>query len=244
MSNWILWLGSQLRKSLSTPNTTPKKESEEISEEELKLGGEFLLAEFENLRVFIQRSEDFISRSADVLTALVTALGAGLALLSQTSHGSREFLYVSVFAIGTVLSISLIAFHQSIKRDVQATNYIRAMNRIRAYFAHRLPHIRPYLIMPITHNYPRYGSRSRGREVIIALNSLMLSTLIVMIDLLLGKVVILDAHTFILGSVSFVIITSLQIIYSKVLFFRAEKKSRKYQTKDEELLGSYVNVRV
>jgi hypothetical protein len=205
MSNWILWRGSLLRKGLSTSDTMHPDEFEEISEEEFKLGGEFLLAEYENLRVFIQRSEDFISKSADILTALVTALGAGLALLSQTSVDRRDLLYIFIFVVGTLMLISLIAFHQALKRDVQATNYIRAMNRIRAYFARQFPHIRSYLIMPINHRYPRYGSRSRGREVIIAINCLVVSTLIVIICALLGKQLLLDTFMFILGCVAFVV---------------------------------------
>ncbi len=244
MSKWIMRRGALSRKSLVILNTPLAGDSEEIPIEELEAGTAFLLAEFENLREFIQSSDNFTSRSADVLTAIVSALGAALGLLSQTTLGRRDLLYIMLLASGAILFISIPAFHQAIRRDIEVTNYFRALNRIRAYFAHRTPHIRSYLIMPISHKYPHYGSRSRGREVIIALNSLLISTLIMAIFVLLGWIVALDANAVIIGGVLFTFAHILQSVYAKQRFIQAEKKSQKHQDKDEELFGSYEKVRI
>jgi hypothetical protein len=96
-------------------------------------------------------------------------------------------------------------------------------------------------LLPIDHRYPHYGSRSRKREVIMALNSLTGTALLTATGMLLENVA-LNGPTFLAGGVALVILYGVQFLYARFRFARAEKKA--LEVKEGALFGSYILTRI
>ncbi len=212
------------------------------SSQDLQRGAEFLLTDFQQLGAFMERAEAFISRSADILVALVSGLAAAIAFLPQSIY-AKQIPIIMMFAIIAVLTMGLLAFRQAVRRDIQVTNYARAMNRIRAYFAEHAPPIQQYVMMPVVHTYPVYGRRARGREVILGLNSLLVGSFVIAVNAQFGtpKIPSLDSVQILVGEfvVSFVIVFLAHYIYAKFSFMRAEHRSSNASNRPQGLYGIY-----
>jgi hypothetical protein len=63
----------------------------------------FLLADFDALLKLKEESVKISDRRIDMLLAIISAAGAGLALLSQTHISPRDFLYVAAFGLFGVI---------------------------------------------------------------------------------------------------------------------------------------------
>jgi hypothetical protein len=198
---------------------------------------QFLLGEFEGLRELKFQADVSVDKQADVLLTLVSALGAGLALLSQTSFDKRSLIDIALVVTFSVLLISFVTFRQIIFTDILTTNYIRAINRIRKYYAQQEDgRIAPYLMLPFDHRHPKYGHLSRNRETVGILNCLLAGGLAALIDLMVRDHAMLDLFDAVLlgGTISSVAV--LQFLYSTLSYRIANRRTERYLS-DEAVLG-------
>lgn len=135
------------------------------------IGDQFMLAEFENMRFFHQEETAINERRVDILLAVASGAAAGIVLLAQGGLERQFLVELSVLASTGLLVIGIPVFMDTLQRDITAVDYIRALNRVRAYFAGRAPSIMPYLLMPIESQYPPYGDLSSSRRASAAINS-------------------------------------------------------------------------
>ncbi|HEX9038017.1 MAG TPA: hypothetical protein VF808_13615 [Ktedonobacterales bacterium] len=154
------------------------------SVERSNVGDEFMLAEFENMRYFHEEDTSISERRVDVLLAVTSGMAAGLALLAQTGIDAQFLLTLAIVGCVGLLLIGVPTFFDTLRRDVNAVDYIHALNAVREYFAMRAPAIVPYLLEPTYRHFPRYGSLSSSRRASAVLNSLAAAALDVALRML------------------------------------------------------------
>jgi hypothetical protein len=186
----------------------------------------FLLADFEALLKLKEESVKVSDRRIDVLLAIISAVGAGLAILSQTHIAPRDFLYVAAFGLLGLATLSITTYRQTINRDILTADYIRALNAIRSFFAERSPLIQPYLLMPVSSDVPRYGRHSQARQTTVVINSLLVGVGAAVIYLLIAGMTSVDliALGIASGSAAFTFATLTGFAY--LLYSLAERKAR------------------
>lgn len=218
------------------PTPTPK--SSDASHAQTELGVQFLLADFNNLREFTHAAQSGSDKRNDVLLALGSALAVGLGLLRQTPIASTNFLLIALSSALGLLAISLATFRQVLRKDIGAMDYIRGMNRIRAYFAEQAPQIQPFLFLPTSHEYPSYQPLwVAGHIQITAVMNSLLAGACIAIGTLLGRhLPSLDLVSVSLGVAASLIAYVLQMRYAKQVYNQAEKMAR--SVRDRTLAGS------
>lgn len=218
---------------------TPTPRSFDASHAQMELGVQFLLADFNNLREFNHAAQSGSDKRNDVLLALGSALAVGLGLLRQTPIDSTNFLLIALSSALGLLAISLATFRQVLRKDIGAMDYIRGMNRIRAYFAEQAPQIQPFLFLPTTHKYPSYQPLwVAGHIQITAVMNSLLAGACIAIGMLLGHhSSSLDLVSVSLGVAASLIAYVLQMRYAKRVYVQAEKLIR--SVRDRTLAGSH-----
>lgn len=151
---------------------------------------------------------------------------AGVGLLSQSSIDGRSFLLVTLLGSLSLLAVGIVVLRQVIDRDILIVDYIRAINRIRKYFAEEAPQLQPFLLMPTAHEYPPYRWPSSNRQIPMVINSLSAGMSAVVIDLLVQPGAPLTLAPVLIGGALFLVVYILQIAYANRLFDRAERKAR------------------
>jgi hypothetical protein len=209
--------------SINSLHTPPKRK---VSKDEAELGIQFMLAEFTNLQEFIKQSMSIEDKRIDVFLTLSSALLAGLGLLSQSSIDKQSFLFVGLGAALGLLAIGILVFQQVIHVDILIIDYIRNLNRVRCFFAEKAPHIRPYLFMPITHEYPKYNWQSSSRRIPMVVNSLSAGVSVSMMSLVYRQIISPDFLTTLIGGIVFIFVYLLQGYYAKRKFLQAETKAK------------------
>src|SRR5262249_16157228 len=115
-------------------------------------------------------------------------------------------------------------------RDVLITDYIRTINRIRAYFYKNSEHIQSYLLMPTSHRYPEYKWVSSNRSALIVVNGFCFCAFFVLGSFLIRGFISLDVISVILALASFVVSYFTQNQYANAFFKNAEAMARKKET--------------
>ncbi len=209
----------------SQPNAAPEPD----------LGAQFLLAEMENMRRFKEQSDLLSDRRADVLITLTSALGAGLILFYQSLPDKTVILPIVLIATLSVLSVGIITLVQITNAEIYSTQYIRAINSIRAYFARNAPAIKPYLLAPTNSNHPRFGRSSRNRAVGLVINSLLSGITTVTISFLIRPgypVDVVNIGIFVITlAVTFLVLLS----YTNIINRRAERRTQAHGNAEDSL---------
>jgi len=213
--------------SLTPPNLSSS------ARENVELGAQFLLADFDNLRQYKEQSDSLSDKRTDVLITLTSGLGAGLVFLFQSLTNKATILPVAFVVTLAVFLMSIVTLRQIVSAEINSTEYIRAANRIRAYFADAAPHIQAYLLAPIRHDYPRFGRASRNRAVVLGIASVSAGTLAGIGDFSSRRALdLLD-----IGVVSGVSVLMLLVLllYTNGLYRRAERRAKQGGSKEEAL---------
>ena len=218
------------------------------SQAQMELGVQFLLADFNNAREFNHAAQSGSDKRNDVLLALGSALAVGLGLLRQTPIDSTSFLLIVLSSTLGLLAIGLVTFRQVICKDIGAFDYIRCMNRIRAYFAEQAPQIKSFLFLPTSHEYPLFQTLWAAGHVQITavINSLLAGTCVAAGTLLGRHPPSIDLVSVSLGVASALIAYGLQMIYAKRTYNEAEKiaSSKRGQTLpgSHEFIGGWLGL--
>ena len=129
-----------------------------------------------------------------------------------------------------VVVTSMLAFKQVLDNEILIIDYIRAINRIRSYFVENAPYIKPFLLMPTSSDYPKYGWRSSLRYIPILLSSLSFGIATTIIVSSVRCVVLPNIVNISLSIVAFILIYISHITYAKFYFKKADKKARDITT--------------
>ena len=185
----------------------------------------FLLPEYESLRQFREQNVAIADKRVDVLLALSSGLIAVLGLLFQNFTSVRDFIIVAIVGLSWLLVIGITTLKQVIERDIVIVDLIRSLNKIRAYFGDRAPHIQSHLLMPATQNFPRYDWQFSNIPIPIFINGLTVAGLFLGCRLWFGGISLADEISFWLGITTFVVVCCLQALYANIVFVRARKKA-------------------
>lgn len=209
-----------------------KKEAKEKQSDETisDLGTKFLLEEFNAVRSFKEQSVAIADRRVDSLLTFASALVAGLGFFSQFDVSTESFLLIVEIGVLGLLLIGIITFKQVVDRSVLIVDYIRSINRIRAYFAERAPQIQPYLLMPVSHDFPSYQWQSSNHRVPMVINGIAVGTAAIVGKMLFSEsaspgLILLD-----IGIVATLLTYNLQSLYARRIFRVAEQKAREKRT--------------
>jgi hypothetical protein len=225
---------SQKENRVETTTPTPTSGGDtklpEPSGVEFEIGVQFLLADFNSIRAFKEQSISIGDKRIDVFLTITSASVVGLGLLSQTGIDYQSFLFVALFGSLSLLAMGIVVFVQVVDRDILIVDYIRAINRIRSYFADNAPHIRPFLLMPTSHEFPRYSWQSSNRRIPMVVNSLSTGAFAAFLYLLIQHSALPDFYSVLLAGIFFILTYTLHEIYASRLFNKAEIKAGESRT--------------
>lgn len=202
-----------------------------------EVGVQYLLADLETLREFFKEHVEIGEKRIDVYLAICSATIGGLVVLSQSDIEGRAFVYIALAVAFGLLVLGLVTYRQVIDRDILVIEYIRAINRIRRYFAEQAPQIKPYLLMPVSHEYPRYDWHSSNRRVPVVVNSLCVSLIVVLAILLMGDTTMPDLRSWILALIGFVVTYFSHLAFANRIFTRVEKAAR--EVREQRLFATH-----
>ncbi len=214
---------------MSTPaNQPPPSQTRATPPQELNGADiQFLLADFTNLREFSHNAQAGNDRRTDLLLTFTAALAAGLALLHQAPIERRDFLFICLVSAISLALVALAWFQLILRKDMGALDYIRGMNQIRKYFAEQAPHLQPYLMMPVSHRFPKYGSLSAGghSRIIALIISLLVGASAAVSVVLWRQKITLDFFSLMLGCLFFATTFFSLERYATWYYHRADKKT-------------------
>jgi hypothetical protein len=222
---------------MSGQEITPQQRQQSVPPEDRELGTRFLLADFELVRRFKEQSVAIADRRIDVYLTLASALGGGLVVLSQLRMQSQAFLTLALISLVILLIIGASTVSIVIDRDILIVDYIRAGNRIRAYFAERAPDIKDYLLMPTAYDFPPYGWQSSNRQIAIIGNGVVAGAIASIISLLVSGSPGVDQYTVTPGIIVSASIYLLQRLYALIAYRKAEAKAK--AKRSVSLFGSH-----
>jgi hypothetical protein len=206
-------------------STDIKTENEDIA-----LGTQFLLADFNLIRGFKEQIINIVDKRIDVFLKFTSVVIAGLGILSQLGLDNQNYILIILISSFFVMMIGIITFQQVIEGDILVIDYVRAINRIRSYFVDKAPHTKPYFLMPTSHHFPKYKWQSSQRRLPMLINSLSLGTFVTTNYLLIWQTKFPDFFSVLL-SVNFLLLTYvLQAIYANRSFNQAEVKAQEGRT--------------
>lgn len=193
-------------------------------------GIEFMLHELDNVRSFLQEDTNIDERRMDVLMLLISGVGAGLGLLAQAGVDHTTLLDILLLACATLPLITLPVFIDTIERDISAVDYIRAVNAVRQYFIARAPAILPYLLMPGSGPYPRYGGVSSNRRMLALITSAALALFPLIARVLLYHETRVDLFAVVVTLIAFVLSIIVHWRYWNYQYRKATSEADAYQS--------------
>ncbi|MBP6178506.1 MAG: hypothetical protein KA473_10960 [Anaerolineales bacterium] len=190
------------------------------------IGVKFLLEEFNAVRSFKEQSVAIADKRVDSLLTFASALAAGLGLFSRLNVSTENFLTIAEAGVLSLLLIGVITFKQVVDRSILIVDYIRSINRIRAYFAERVPQIQPYILMPISHEFPSYQWQSSNHRIPMVINGIAVGVIVIIGNMLFVNSVSPNLILLAIGIIVALLIYNLQSLYARRSFQIAERKSR------------------
>src|SRR5690349_18005533 len=122
---------------------------------------EILLAEHERLsNLYLYNTDLGEKRIASYITLISVAGGALIALTQLKDVSEDIFLELSAGIVGGLAIVGLLTFYRLIERRIRSTEYLRAINRIHAYFAQHDPSLEMYFHWPPHDDVPPFGGNS------------------------------------------------------------------------------------
>jgi hypothetical protein len=137
---------------------------------------EILLAEHERLSALFLYNSDLGEKRTTAYLTLVSLSVGGLLGLSQLDTDQATMLELSAGILAGIFLLGFITFFRLIERRIRNTEYLRAINRIHAYFVNNDPAVGPYFFWPHADDVPSFSGKFSDftalREIIAILNSL------------------------------------------------------------------------
>jgi hypothetical protein len=155
------------------------------ADKDLDSSTEILLAEHERLSdLFLYNSDLGEKRTTAYLTLVSLGVG-GLLGFSQLDIDQTTMLELSAGILAGIFLLGFITFFRLIERRIRNTEYLRAINRIHAYFANNDPEVGPYFFWPHADDVPSFSGKFSDftalREIIAILNSVFFGTAVVLL---------------------------------------------------------------
>ncbi len=146
---------------------------------------DILLAEHERLSaLFLYNSDLGEKRTAAYLTLVSLGVG-GLLGLSQLQADQDTILQVSLGIMSGIFLLGFITFFRLIERRVRNTEYLRAINRIHAYYVHNDPSLEPYFFWPPSDDAPHFMGKVSDftglRDIVAILNGVFFGIAVALI---------------------------------------------------------------
>jgi FtsH-binding integral membrane protein len=172
---------------------------------------DFLLKEYETLRIFRQ---DLISQG-DRRFNFFVAIVSGAAIFLSWLSGQQivNNIAIGIIILG-ILLLGLTTFARILQRNSSIILYTRGMNRIRKYFIQHYPEMDDYLILDSHDDTPYFKSVSFSEQlpIMLALMNAIIAgvTLLMIVNLVLQWNIV---QTAVAGFLVFVIMFIIQIRY-------------------------------
>ena len=219
-------------------------DSHDISEQQIKqfynqqsdnklnpLSVQILIEEFKHLHDLYLRQRVKRSERVNFFVGLVTAVGAGLIIATQSKMFDRfALIYLGLITL-TLLSIFGVMIHGNlIGNDINSDNYIRGMNRIKRYFTDRDKDLTEYFIFPPIERPVLLTLRLTSIAVIVQfLTATLFSTVAVIFQFLFFQTI-----TFLQGFITVLIIAGITIFsLNRWAKKELQKAIEKYQTRSQ-----------
>jgi hypothetical protein len=120
-------------------------------------------------------------RTAAYLTLISLAV-AGMLGVSQLGLDNAATIELVLGVVGGIFLLGIVTFFRLVERRARSVEYLRAINRIHAYFASRDPSISPYFSWAPHDDVPEYGGKITDvtglRDLIAILNSLFFGVMV------------------------------------------------------------------
>ena len=155
------------------------------ADKDLESSTEILLAEHERLSALFLYNSDLGEKRITAYLTLVSLSVGGLLGLSQLHPDRTTLLELSAGIMAGIFLLGFITFFRLIERRIRNTEYLRAINRIHAYFANNDPEVGPYFFWPHADDVPSFSGKFSDftalREIIAILNSVFFGTAVVLL---------------------------------------------------------------
>ena len=116
-----------------------------------------LIAEYEALQKAREIVLSVTESRVNFFFASISGIAVLLALLAQLLD--RNVLVSITFVVAvSLLLLGIVTFVRAVEGHIANLIYVRGMNRIRRYFVTLFPDIKPYFILPIRDDIPRFRS--------------------------------------------------------------------------------------
>jgi hypothetical protein len=161
-------------------------------EDDVSIG--FLLVEYAGIVEQKNALNSLTNSEINVFLAAVTASGIAIGYSINVTE-AQDVLFLIAFAVLSMLfALGVMIFHRVVQSRIQVFVYLRALNRIRRYFARRDRDLLPYLLLPIRDDVPRFSDigQSTGRWTGFFSNSGMIAV----INSAIGAALVASALTF------------------------------------------------
>lgn len=187
----------------------------------------FLLEEYKQLGESFLRNEELGERRVNFFITITTAVVAGLAAIWKVSDGGFDLALI-IFGLAAVLLFGIVTLVRIIRRNLVTHEYLRALGRIRGYFAKRDRKIRNILPYPPYDDQPQ---REKKRKDILSLGTGGLVEMVALVNsLILAAIFMLLARCrpwwvlVVLGLVGFLAAWIYQFIYVMYRYHKGKPK--------------------
>lgn len=140
-----------------------------------------LLAEHERLAALHLYNADLGEKRVATFVTLVSLEVGALLAAPQLGLDREATIELLMGLTGGTSILGALTYQRLIERRLRRTEYLRAINRIHAWFVRHDPGIEPYFTWPASDAAPSYlGSRGANelRDIVAVLNSLFLGILV------------------------------------------------------------------
>ena len=192
---------------------------------------EILLAEHERLSaLFLYNSDLGEKRTAAYLT-VVSLAGAGILGLSQLNTDQSTVLEINMAILAGIFLLGFITFLRLVERRIRNTEYLRAINRIHAYFANNDATLVNYFSWPVHDDYPKFsGSISDFtalRDIIAIMNAVSFGVMFALfMHLLTPEPRSISTGMLVVSTALGLSVLAAHMVIETVILRRAERRSR------------------
>lgn len=192
---------------------------------------EILLAEHERLSaLFLYNSDLGEKRTAAYLT-VVSLAGGGILGLSQLDTDQSTMLELSMAILAGIFLLGFVTFLRLVERRIRNTEYLRAINRIHAYFANHDASLEPYFSWPVHDDYPSFsGSISDFtalRDIIAIMNAVSFGIMFALfVHLLAPEPRTISSGMLVLSAALGFGVLAAQMVIETVILRRVERRGR------------------
>lgn len=153
---------------------------------------EILLAEHARLsNLYLYNTDLGEKRIASYITLISVAGGSLIALTQLQFKDIETLIELSAGIVGGISMIGLLTFYRLIERRIRSVEYLRAINRIHAYFVQQDAALEPHFHWPPNDDFPPFvagiSDMAALRDVIQALNGLFTGVLAALLTYLVWK---------------------------------------------------------